>query len=98
MNVTNSKWNMPTKTHKLLAFTLGVSLLLTIWASSSHLWDRYRVVMDVQSYYWMALAQDPTLFARDYLYLPSNSVIDTNVLGFRLLLAPRSLGHGLFII
>lgn len=96
MNVAKSKWNTPGKTRKLLAITLGVSLLLTIWVTSSHLWDKYKVVMDVQDYYWMALAQDPTLFARDYLYLPSNYVIDTNVLGFRLLLYPRSLGHGLF--
>jgi len=96
MNLARSKVNISSQSRKLLAFTLVVSLLLTIWASSSHLWDQYRVVTDVQDYYWMALAQDPTLFARDYLFLPSNYVVDTNVLGFRLLLAPRSLGHGLF--
>ena len=95
MTHTNSDLNTPTRTRQLLIFILMLSLSLTLWAYRSHLWDRYRVVTDVQDYYWMALAQDPTLFARDYIYLLSHVTVDADVLGYRLILYPKSLGHGL---
>jgi hypothetical protein len=91
-----SDLNAPQWTRRLLALVLGVSLLLTVWSLSSYLWDRYRVVRDVQNFYWMARAQDPALFATDYLYISSNYIIAVDVLGFHLLLYPLSLGYGLF--
>jgi hypothetical protein len=83
-------------TRRLLALVLGVSLLLTVWSLSSYLWDRYRVVRDVQNFYWMALAQDPNLFATDYLHISSSYIVEVDILGFRLLLYPLSLGYALF--
>ena len=98
MNLTKSTLNSSGYTHKLLGLTLAASLLLTVWASSSHLWDKYRVVMDVQDYYWMALAQDPTLFARDYIYLPTSQILQFNIWGFGCYFILFMWGPGCFII
>jgi hypothetical protein len=93
---TTSDLNKPQWARKLLTLTLTVSLLFTVWSLSSYLWDKYRVVRDVQNFYWMARAQDPDLFARDYLYISSDQVIPVDLLDFHLLLYPLSFGYGLF--
>jgi hypothetical protein len=85
----------PKWSSRLLALTLAVSLLMTFLSLSSHLWDRYRVVRDVQNFYWMARAHDPTLFATDYIYIVGKQLIEVNVLGFPVLLLPVSLGYSL---
>ena len=82
------KWD-----RRLLALVLVVSLLMTFWSQSPHLWDRYRVVKDVQNSYWMARYQDLTLFATDYLL--GYRLIEVDVLGLQFILYPRSLGYGL---
>jgi len=86
-NEQNNRW---------LALVLIVTFLLSLWILSSYLWDKYRVVRDVQNFYWMARARDATLFSVDYLYISGRSIIETNILGFNLLLYPFSLGYGLF--
>ncbi len=79
--------------HKLLVVVLVASLLVTFLSQSPHIWDRYRVVRDVQNSYWMARYQDPTLFATDYLL--GSRIVEVNVLGHQLILYPPSLGYGL---
>jgi len=64
MNLTQTILNSSPYTRKLLGLTLGVSLLLTVWAYSSHQWDKYRVVTDVQDYYWLALVSAGTMEQR----------------------------------
>lgn len=74
---------------------LVVSLLLVVWTLKSYLWDPYQVVTDTQNFYWMARAQDPTLFATDYIYLSSNALLEINMGEFQLILHRRSPGYGL---
>ncbi|MBN1994983.1 MAG: hypothetical protein JW953_19970 [Anaerolineae bacterium] len=81
---------------RLLVMAVFIFLLLAMWTLSSYLWDQYRVVRDVQNFYWMARAQDPTLFATDYLYISNEVMFQIDVWGFHLLLYPLSLGYGLF--
>ncbi len=85
--------NSPHSTPKLLVTILLLSLVMIVVTQSSHLWDKYRVVDDVQNSYWMARYQDPTLFTTDYLF--GHRLIEMNAWGFQLLLYPVSLGYGL---
>ena len=78
---------------KLLIAVLVVSLLATFWSQSAHIWDKYRVVRDVQNFYWMARYQEPTLFATDYLL--DYRILKVDVLGHQVILLPASLGYGL---
>lgn len=87
-DLSGPKWG-----RRLLALVLVASLLMTLWSQSPHLWDKYRVVKDVQNSYWMARYQDPTLFATDYLL--GYRLIEVDVLGLQFILYPRSLGYGL---
>jgi hypothetical protein len=87
--------NTPRWSRRLLAIAVACALLMTVWALSPGLWDRYRVVRDVQNFYWMARAQDADLFPTDYLYISDSVMIQANVQGFHLLLYPLSLGYGL---
>ncbi len=87
--------NKPHFTNRLLVLALLISLLLTIWALGAYLWDAYRVVNDTQNFYWMARAQDPTLFPRDYVYIAGNAILKLDIFGFHLLLHRRSPGYGL---
>lgn len=77
-----------------MILTLILSLLLSVWALTSYLWDKYRVVRDVQNFYWMARAQDPTLFPIDFIYLGSYRVIPMDILGLHFVFQPLSLGYG----
>jgi hypothetical protein len=90
--VTHSRSNL-TVPDRLLALALVVSLLMTFCSHLPHLWDRYRVVLDMQNSYWMARYQDPTLFATDYLL--GKFLVEVEVLGLQVVLYPRSLGYGL---
>ncbi len=67
--------------------------LIVLWP---HLIDKYRVAVDVQNHYWMALFQNPSLFSRDPLLL-TERLIPITMGGFDLILYPRSLGYGLLI-
>ncbi|MCB0193892.1 MAG: hypothetical protein KDJ65_18220 [Anaerolineae bacterium] len=96
MRQTTSNPNDDSIITKPLAWTLLITLLLVVWFLWSYLWDRYQVVRDIQNFYWMARAKDAGLFARDYLYIPTNNIIELNISGFDLLIYPLSLGYGLF--
>lgn len=85
--------NRPDRPNRYLALVIVVSLLMIFLTQSYQLWDKYRVVPDVQNSYWMARFQDPTLFAIDYLF--SRRLIDVNVMGVKLIFYPLSLGWGL---
>lgn len=61
----------------------------------SYLWDPYQVVRDTQNFYWMARAQDPTLFSTDYLYISGNALLEINISEFHFILHRRSPGYGL---
>jgi hypothetical protein len=78
---------------KLLAAVMVASLLVTFLSQSAHIWDRYRVVKDVQNFYWMARYQDPTLFATDHLW--DNRLLEVDVRGYQIILFPPSLGYAL---
>jgi hypothetical protein len=78
---------------RLLAAVIVASLLVTFLSQSAHIWDRYRVVKDVQNFYWMARYQDPTLFATDYLW--DNRLLEVDVRGYQIILFPPSLGYAL---
>ncbi len=81
---------------RLLAIVLTAALLITIWSLTSFWWDGYQVVRDTQNFYWLARAKDPALFAKDYLYISSNYIVETNILGFHFLFYPLSPGYGAF--
>ncbi|MFQ5577756.1 MAG: hypothetical protein ACE5G8_12310, partial [Anaerolineae bacterium] len=78
---------------RLLALTLAVSLLVTLWSQWPQLHDRFRVTPDVQNFYWMDRYREPDLFATDYLW--GYRLVEWNVLGRTVILLPRSLGFGL---
>ncbi len=90
-NLTESKQSH----HRLMALTLLVALLLTIWTFSPLLSDKYLAVNDVRNYYWMARAQDPTLFARDYIYFAGGDLIEKDILNFHIVFDPFTLGYSL---
>jgi len=92
----NSGWLQQKQKNKTFALVLVMTLFITAWSLSSYLWDKYQVVRDTQNFYWMARAQDPTLFARDYLYISSNYIIQIDILDYHFLLYPLSPGYGLF--
>jgi hypothetical protein len=80
----------------LLALVL-FSLVATLWSQSPYLWDRYRVIKDVQNFYWIPRYWDLDLFPVDCVHLYSGEVvIQVSFLGLRLMLYPASLGYGLF--
>jgi hypothetical protein len=82
------------KFNGLLILTLLISLLMIVLTQWPHLWDKYRVIKDMQNFYWMARFQDPALFPVDYLR--ADELIQVNLGGQSLLLYPASLGFGLF--
>jgi hypothetical protein len=83
-------------TRWLLALVL-FSLVATLWSQSPYLWDRYRVVGDVQNFFWIPRYWDADLFPIDCVHLSHGDVvIEVNFLGLRLMLYPVSLGYGLF--
>ena len=84
----SSKW-----TSRFLILVLLLSLVLVLWSQSPYLWDKYRVIKDVQNFYWMARYWDPDLFPVDHVYLSSGRVIELDVLGLPFLLYPASLGR-----
>ena len=86
----SSKW-----TSRFLILVLLLSLVLVLWSQSPYLWDKYRVIKDVQNFYWMARYWDPDLFPVDHVYLSSGRVIELDVLGLPFLLYPASLGYAL---
>ncbi|MCP4367643.1 MAG: hypothetical protein GY797_05955 [Deltaproteobacteria bacterium] len=80
-------------TRRLLVLALAISSLMTVWVLNSYLWDEYRVVNDTQNFYWMARAQDPSLFPIDYLYIAGNYILELDISGFHFLLHRRGLGY-----
>jgi hypothetical protein len=71
------------------------SLVVTLWSQSSYL-DRYRVIKDVQNFYWIPRYWDFDLFPVDCVYLSQGDVVvKVDFLGLPLLLYPASLGYGL---
>lgn len=70
------------------------SLLMLLWALAPSLGDWYQIDHDLQNFYWMARYQDPTLLVPDHLS-PGQDVVEVDLLGYRLLLYPVSLGYGL---
>jgi hypothetical protein len=80
----------------LLALVL-FSLVATLWSQAPYLWDRYRVIKDVQNFYWIPRYWDADLFPVDCVHLSSGKVvIEIALFGLRLMLYPASLGYGLF--
>lgn len=85
--------NRPNRSNRYLALVIVVSLLMILLTQSYQLWDKYRIVRDVQNSYWMARYQDPTLFAIDYL--TGHRRFEENLLGVPLIFQPLSIGYGL---
>ncbi|MBN1811536.1 MAG: hypothetical protein JXA14_06855 [Anaerolineae bacterium] len=82
-------------TRWLLALIL-ISLIATLWSQSPYLWDRYRVIKDVQGFFWIARYWDSELFPVDCVILSQGKgIIEVSFLGLRLMLCPVSLGYGL---
>ncbi|MCP4373293.1 MAG: hypothetical protein GY797_35080 [Deltaproteobacteria bacterium] len=79
--------------HKLLILVLVLSLFAIFLDMVPELWDRYRVVRDVQNFYRMARYQDPTLFSNDPI--TGFRSIEVMVFGQPIIFYPRSLGYGL---
>jgi hypothetical protein len=73
---------------------LIISIVSIFITQRPHLFDRYQVAKDVQNFYWMARYQEPDLFPRDRLR-QMESLTEFNLLGYRLILYPQSLGYGL---
>lgn len=94
-SINHSQFNLnaPEWTNRLFYLVLIISVLLIVLTQSSHLWDKYRVVPDVQNSYWMARYKDPTLFTTDYLF--KHRLVDVQIMGLHLVLYPLSLGWGL---
>ncbi|MFL7792384.1 MAG: hypothetical protein AB8I69_09610 [Anaerolineae bacterium] len=83
-------------TRWLLVLAL-IAMVATLWSQSPYLWDRYRVVGDVQNFFWIPRYWDADLFPVDCVHLSHGDVvIEVNFLGLRLMLYPVSLGYGLF--
>jgi hypothetical protein len=79
----------------LLALLL-FSLIAALWSQAPYLWNRYRVIKDVQNFYWIPRYWDSDLFPVDCVHLSHGEVvIEVNFLGLRLMLYPASLGYGL---
>lgn len=73
-----------------IVLSISWSLIL-LWP---HLFDPFRVPIDVQNHYWMAKFQDPTLFPDDPLVY--DQLLQNIKIGdFSILIYPRSLGYGL---
>lgn len=88
--------NKPKWADKLLALILAIALTATFLIQIPELWDRYRVVKDVQNLYLMARFQDPALFVND----PQGGfgAIDLVVFGRPITVYPRSLGYGILFL
>ncbi|MFQ5577705.1 MAG: hypothetical protein ACE5G8_12050, partial [Anaerolineae bacterium] len=87
------KANPDTRANRLLAAIVAASLLLALWSQWPYLADKYRVIKDVQNFYWMDRFQDPDLFTTDYLW--GYRLLEVTLFGRRVILLPRSLGFGL---
>lgn len=83
------------KQNRQLLLVLVISLFVSTYFLSSYFLDQYRVVRDVQNFYWMARAQDPALFPIDFIYLGSYRVLPLEIFGKHVVLQPLSLGYGL---
>jgi hypothetical protein len=93
--VKNSLADTQQSTRWLLGLIL-FSLVATLWSQSPHLWDRYRVIKDVQGFFWIARYWDAGLFPVECVTLSQGeAVVEVGFLGLRLLLYPASLGYGL---
>jgi hypothetical protein len=88
--------NLTKRSTRWLFVLVLVSLLATLGSQSPYLWDRYRVIKDVQGFFWIARYWDAELFPVECVILSQGeAVVEVGFLGLRLLLYPASLGYGL---
>ncbi len=83
--------------HRLLSFAIAIAFLLTLWLQAPGLADKYRIITDVQNFYWTARAQDPTLFTPDYILMVGRELVEVDFFGQRLFLMPDNLGYSLAV-
>ncbi|MDM8528621.1 hypothetical protein QUF58_10475 [Anaerolineales bacterium HSG24] len=79
----------------LLLLAVIISLLVSLLVQLPALTDKYRIITDLQNFYWLARANDPTLFSTDYIYMIGQDIIMVNWGEIRLFFLPVSLGHSL---